>query len=158
MSFGGSGNSGPKRELTRIPSTGSNLAGRGLKRTASLSNASAKRPKLGVADLGSGVRLGEEAQGKKGLFKVPQLPLVNGKSKGKEKAKPADESDVFGGTDMVIDGLNRKAQSESKAKRKRNINDGGTGDNDMVMEIERANKNVCVLDCLIRLSPLTLQF
>jgi hypothetical protein len=131
------------------------LGGRELKRTASLYIAGVKRSKIEVADLGSGVRLGEEKQGKKGLFKVPQLPSATGKAKGKGKARLADESDVFGGMDMAIDGLNRKGQSEGKGKRKRNIDDDGTGDNDEVMEIERANKNVCTVDHLTSLFPLT---
>lgn len=136
--FGGSGKGGARAELTRIASAGSVLGGRELKRTASLSGAVAKRPK--VADLGSGVRLGEEKS--RGLFKVPQLPLVIGK--GKEKARPVEgEPDVFGGSDMCIEDLNYKPQSEGKGKRKRSMHDNEVAETEEIMEMERANKNVC---------------
>lgn len=127
-----------------MASAGSVLGGRELKKTASLSGAVAKRPKVGVADLGSGVRLGAGKPRKMGLFKVPQLPLVNGKTKGKEKERPLEgEPDVFGGSDMSIDDLNGKPRSEGKGKRKRSMHDNEAVETEEIMETERANKNVC---------------
>ncbi|KAF9462375.1 hypothetical protein BDZ94DRAFT_1309646 [Collybia nuda] len=150
--FFGGGKTGMRMKLTRMASDGSVLGGRELKGAPSLSGATPKRQEVGLADLGSGFRLGEEKQGQKGLFKVPQVPPINGKAKGKEISRPVTgEMDVFGGSDIGIDIYNRKPPSVGKGKRKRDAHDDGIGETNLAIETERANKNaikLCVLNNL----------
>lgn len=97
-----------------------------------------------LSDLGSGVRLGDEKRGKKGVdavFKIPELPLLIAKGKGKMKQIDG-EGDVFGGweMDMGLGVVNRKV--ENKGKRKRGTQDNEVEDNAEALEMERRNKNV----------------
>jgi hypothetical protein len=134
-----------------MPSAGPNVPGRELKRVTSVLNLGAKRQKLTtngsgsiLSDLGSGVRLGDEKRGKKGMdavFKIPEVPLPV--MKGKGKARQMDrEGDVFGGVemDMGVGVVNGKV--ENKGKRKRGTQDNEIDDNAEAVEMERTNKNV----------------
>ncbi|KAF8234389.1 hypothetical protein L208DRAFT_1422702 [Tricholoma matsutake] len=132
--FGSNATGAAKRELKRMPSTGLIVPGRELKRR-------------------SGVRLGDEKRGKKGVdavFKIPELPLLIAKGKGKMKQIDG-EGDVFGGweMDMGLGVVNRKV--ENKGKRKRGTQDNEVEDNAEALEMERRNKNAikkCALNQL----------
>jgi len=130
------------RDLKRAGSLG--VAGsstRELKRVASGNITSAgplKKQKLvnngSVADLGSGVRLGvPDVELGDVVFKVPELPVKQGKVKGKGK-----EKDVFGDVSEVA----RVGKGKPKA------DEGSMG---VVEEagFEKANKNVSFGFCLI---------
>jgi hypothetical protein len=136
-----------------MPSTGPVIPGRELKRFASVSNTTVKRPKLTttgtgsiLSDLGSGVRLGDGKRGKKvldAIFKVPEIPLqtvTGSKGKGKQMER---EGDVFGGTEIGMSVGVENGKVENKGKRKRDASDGEMCDDEEVMEMEKANKNVC---------------
>ncbi|KAG6910411.1 hypothetical protein DXG01_010766 [Tephrocybe rancida] len=128
----------PGRELKRVVSV-SNPMGPKLKKVAGVDGAV-------MADLGSGVRLGDgKASGKgSGLFKVPEVPL-HGKSNTKGKAKQVEgEKDVFGST-----GVEPPLKPTSKGKRKRGVDQDTPHEEGM--EMERANKDAikrCTLDYL----------
>ncbi|KAF5375519.1 hypothetical protein D9615_009168 [Tricholomella constricta] len=151
------GKDGARRELKHMGSIGPLASGRQLKRVASVSNIPAKKKKLVnvsgsvVADLGSGVRLGDAktAGTKSGLFKIPDIPL-RGKSGGKGKGKQVErERDVFGSTEMDE---RPPPQSGSKGKRKRAMDEDGDQVGGVV-EMERANKDAikrCTLDHLYK--------
>lgn len=142
-----------KRELKRVASIGPNLPGRDLKRAASSSNLSVKRKKLAngsavLSDLGSGVRLGasQSLKGDDTLFKVPDVPLLLGKSSVKGKGRQMDpEEDVFGGMEMPYIEGQTPVLPGSTTKRKRDINGDRMKLDEEVVEMERANKNACFL-------------
>jgi hypothetical protein len=150
--FGSNAPGAAKRELKRMPSSGQIIPGRELKKVASVSNVGAKRQKLTtigsgsiLSDLGSGVRLGDEKRGKKvidAIFKVPEIPLLTSKAKGKTKHIDG-EGDVFGGLEMDIgmSGVNGKV--ENKGKRKRGTQESEINDSAEALELEKMNKNVC---------------
>ncbi|KAG5351921.1 hypothetical protein C0989_004468 [Termitomyces sp. Mn162] len=116
--------------LKRVPSL---VPGRELKRVASQTSIAGSKHKKAadvdggvMADLGSGVRLGEGTGS--GLFKVPEVPL-HGKSVSKGKGKQVEgDKDVFGTSSSL--------KAVSKGKRKRDTDqDQGVG------EVERTNKD-----------------
>ncbi|KAG6828841.1 hypothetical protein H0H92_006600 [Tricholoma furcatifolium] len=132
------------------------IPGRGLKRTASTTTViGPKEKKVAridgaiVADLGSGVRLGESKEGDQ-LFKVPEIPLHGRLNiKGKEKQVDGDK-DVFGSSTSTSAG--RLSKLVSKGKRKRDSNRDSTREQEG-LEIERTNKDVikrCTLDYLYK--------
>ncbi|KAG5644521.1 hypothetical protein DXG03_008263 [Asterophora parasitica] len=149
------GKVGAKRELKRMGSIGPLGPARELRRVASVSNVPAKRKKVvgangTVADLGSGVRLGDgkTTSTSSGLFKVPDLPPHDktvSKGKGKEVKGTRD---VFGG----VEADERPSQSSSKGKRKRPADEEVLA-REGVVEMERANKDAikrCTLDHLYK--------
>ncbi|KAG6899394.1 hypothetical protein C0993_010613 [Termitomyces sp. T159_Od127] len=121
----------PRPGLTRIPSL---TTGRQLKRVGSATSMVGPKHKkvAGVdgtvmADLGSGVRLGNTNKGS-GLFKVPEIPL-HGKSTIKGKGKQVEgDKDVFGTSSLL--------KPISKGKRKRDPDQGPE-----IGELERKNKD-----------------
>ena len=128
-------------------SSSSSSTSRELKRVASgsvVGGAAPKRQKLmrvgGVADLGSGVRLGGSSASETGvgqLFKVPELPIKHAaKPKGKEKEK----ADVFGDVEEVT---RVGIENKSKGKKKAEDNEDAAGVS------ERANKNVSLWPSLL---------
>lgn len=128
-----------KRELKRVESVGPKLPGRELKRAASSSNlaANAKRKKVSNGN-GDGPASAARSERKKDdvLFKVPDVPLLVAKSNAKGKGKQLDEDeDVFGDVDMV--------PMRSGGSGKRNMGEDGMVPGEEVVEMERANKNVC---------------
>ncbi|KAF8058744.1 hypothetical protein FPV67DRAFT_515950 [Lyophyllum atratum] len=140
----GGANNGAKRELKRVGSVGPFAQGRELKRVASVSNVSVKRKKLTnmagnvVADLGSGVRLGDGKALDKGnvIFKVPEIPF-HGKSNAKGKGRKVEgEEDVFGSADVD---RRPPPQSNGKGKRKRGADEDVGQEEGLAME--RANKD-----------------
>jgi hypothetical protein len=135
-----------------MPSSGPVIPGRELKRVASVSSVTLKRPKLTttgtgsiLSDLGSGVRLGDGKRGNKvldAIFKVPEIPLQTAKG-GKGKAKQTEgEGDVPGGTEIGTSVGVANGKVENKGKRKRDASESEIGDDEEVVEMERANKNV----------------
>ncbi|RDB24975.1 hypothetical protein Hypma_007429 [Hypsizygus marmoreus] len=140
---------GAKRELKRVASIGPNFSGRDLKRVASSSNVTtpAKRKKLVngsaiAADFGSGVRVGDGKTATKGdgIFKVPDVPLMLGKSKGKGKVRQMDD-DLFGGMEIEMSG-HRRQTVILPGKKRQNTDEDGIDQGEEVVEIERANKNL----------------
>ncbi|KAG6873141.1 hypothetical protein C0995_002515 [Termitomyces sp. Mi166 len=122
---------GTRPGLKRVPSIAS---ARELKRVATITIAGPKHKKVAgvdgavMADLGSGVRLGDGKNTSKdsGLFKVPEVPLKS-TAKGKGKQVEGDK-DVFGTVSS--------SKPVSKGKRKRDA------DRDQeVGEMERTNKD-----------------
>ena len=109
------------RELKRVASGNITSAGP-LKKQKLTNNGSV------AADLGSGVRLGvaDVELGDDVVFKVPELPVKQGKVKGKGK-----EKDVFGDVSEVA----RVGKGKSRA------DEGSMGVVDEV-GFEKANKNV----------------
>ncbi|KAG6832089.1 hypothetical protein H0H87_002917 [Tephrocybe sp. NHM501043] len=134
-------------ELKRGPSL---VPGRELKRVASVSNVMGTKSKkvagvddVVVADLGSGVRLGDgKGTGKgNGLFKVPEVPLHSGNSNAKGKGKQVEgDKDVFGST-----GIEPPSKPVSKGKRKRGVEQDVTQESHEAMGMERTNKDTIKL-------------
>ncbi|KAG6891022.1 hypothetical protein C0992_010995 [Termitomyces sp. T32_za158] len=122
----------PRPGLTRVPSL---TAGRQLKRVGSATSIVGPKQKkvAGVdgtvmADLGSGVRLGNTKTGS-GLFKVPEVPL-HGKSTIKGKVKQVEgDKDVFGTSSLM--------KPVSNGKRRHDPDQDPE-----IVEMERKNKDV----------------